>query len=114
MKKVLMIFVVFGFFFALGNFADADSKEICLHNKGGFVSKMVVHAGSQEYETGDVTLGVTKCVQISDGATNIEADVTLVGCGTNCTYNWSSGNPLPSSFTITTTGTIFNGKCSAP
>lgn len=111
MKKVIMVFTMFCLLFGFSAIAKADGT-ICLHNKGGFVSKMVVHAGGQEFETGDVTLGLTKCVQITNDATNIEADVTLVGCGTNCTYNWSSGNPLPGSFTITTTGTIFSAHCS--
>ncbi|MCX5809516.1 MAG: hypothetical protein NTX36_09125 [Proteobacteria bacterium] len=112
MRKIFMIFITFCLFFGFGNIAKADSKTICLHNKGGFVVKLVVHADTQEYKTGDVTLGLTKCVQILEATPNIEADVTLVGGGGSCTYNWSTGNPLPDSFTITTKGTIFNFSCS--
>lgn len=108
----------YSFFSGLTGHVLADSKEICLHNKGTYVAKLSVSDVNtgKTYETGNIDAAQTKCVAIPDNSywIVINAEVNKVaGWKSICTNgNGAYANQLPSNTTITTTGTLFKHTCS--
>jgi hypothetical protein len=118
MRKVALIFAVFCLFFGFDNIANADFKTICLHNKGGYIVKLLVYSGNissytQIYETGDVTAGFKKCVPSLNpqAIPSVQIVVHEEAQGTICSTLELSLNSIPDNTTITTKGTVFNPTC---
>ncbi|MCX5812320.1 MAG: hypothetical protein NT178_07220 [Proteobacteria bacterium] len=118
MRKVFLIFITFCIFLGFDSIANADFKTICLHNKGGYIAKLLVYNGSstsytQVFETGDVTAGFTKCVPSLNpqAIPSIQIVIHEVGQGTLCSTSELSLNSISDNVTITTKGTIFSASC---
>ncbi len=118
MRKMVIIFISFCVFLGVGNIANAGSKNICLHNKGGYIAKLQVYNGTRSsythiYETGNITEGFTKCLQIPDSLPTIEIIAYEVSGGPICdgAYYLNTMKSFPDTVTITTKGTIFGASC---
>jgi len=118
MRKMVIIFITFCVFLGVGNIVYAGSKNICLHNKGGYVAKLQVYNGTRSsythiYETDHITAGVTKCLQIPDSLPTIEIIAYEVWGGAICdsAYYQNSMKSFLDTVTITTKGSYFYPSC---
>ena len=118
MRKMVIIFISFCVFLGVGNIAYADSKNICLHNKGGYIAKLQVYNGTRSsythiYETDNITEGFTKCLQIPDSLPTIEIIAYEVSGGPFCdsAYYQNSMKSFPDTVTITTKKLFWNPTC---